>query len=134
MSTFNGWTVITIPAYPPAPESIEFTLIDSVTLVRSPFTFSQQVYNWNASTLEASVTMPPLKLADAQNWFTFLQTLQGPLNVFQFSAAFVSAYSFILAGSSPLGGWYWRLAKPARKISLTHQRVFGLQFDVIKAQ
>lgn len=133
MPTYLGWNVITIPAYPPAPESIELTQVDPTSMIRSPFTGQQQIFSWGSTWMEGSVTMPQMKPADAQNWVAFLRLLQGQANVFQFSAAFVAAYPWMLEVGSPLASAYWRLKSPSRKWSLTHQRVFGFQFDIIQA-
>jgi hypothetical protein len=132
LATYLGRTVIPIPAYPPAPESMEFTQVDPVAMVRSPFTGQQQIFDWGASWMEASVTMPPLQTADAINWVTFLRNLKGQANCFQFAAAFVAAYPWLLDPQVTGTGLYWCLKAPARKWSLTHQRVFGMQFEILQ--
>jgi hypothetical protein len=83
MSSFNGWTIIPMPVSPPAPATMEFTAIDTVAVSISPFTGQQQVYDWQASYLEASVSMPALTGPQAQNWIAFLMALHGQANVFQ---------------------------------------------------
>jgi len=130
MATYLGRTIVILPAYPPAPESIEFTQVDPVAMTVSPFTGQQQVMNWNSTWMEASVTMPPMISADAQNWVAFLRNLKGQTGCFQFSAAFVAAYPWMLNPTSISGGLYWALKTPARKWSLTHHRLFGFQFEV----
>lgn len=84
MSTFNGWTIVTLPTDPACPRSIEWTLGDTVGANRSPFSLQQQLYNWNASILRASLSYQPMKNAQALAWIAFLMSLQGVSNIFQF--------------------------------------------------
>ena len=81
--TFNGWNIVTMPAAPAAPASMEFSLVNKVAISLSPFTGQQQVYDWQASYLEASISMPPLTHVQAQAWIAFLMLLRGQANVFQ---------------------------------------------------
>jgi hypothetical protein len=111
---------------------MEFTQVDPVAMTVSPFTGQQQIVNWNSTWMEASVTMPPMVTSDAQNWVAFLRNLKGTAGCFQFSAAFVAAYPWLLNPNLISGGIYWALKAPARKWSLTHQRVFGFQFDILQ--
>lgn len=126
-------SLITIPAYPPAPESLEIMLVDPVSMVRSPFTGQQQVFNWGQGWFECSFALPPLAATDAENWFIFLQNLQGQTNTFQFTAAFVAAYAWMLETGSPVAAITWRLKSNVRKMSLTHMRYFGCQIDAVQA-
>jgi hypothetical protein len=127
MPTYLGWNVVTIPTSPPAPASIEFTQIDNVAISVSPFTGQQQTQDWQATYMEASVSLPPLTYAQAQAWVTFLRNLKGVAGVFQFGSAFTAAYS------ADLGTRYWRLKSNARKWSVTNARLYGIQFDVREA-
>ena len=81
--TFNGWTIIPMPAAPPAPATMEFTALDTVAVSISPFTGQQQVQDWQASFMEASVSMPALTPAQAPAWIAFLMACRGQANVFQ---------------------------------------------------
>jgi hypothetical protein len=67
-----------MPAVPAAPASVEFTAEDTVAVSVSPFTGQQQ--DWQASYLEASVSMPPLTHPQAQAWIAFLMSLRGQAN------------------------------------------------------
>jgi hypothetical protein len=123
-------SVITMPTSPAAPDTIEITLVDPTAMTQSPFTGQQTAFSWGAGWLECSVSMPALTVAQAQEWFTFLRALNGQANTFTFTSPFISAYSWMLqSGGSSI---YWRLKSNSRKISLSHQRVFGLQFDAIQ--
>ncbi len=129
MSTYNGWNVIVMPTSP-APKSIEFTRQSVVAISTSPFTGQQQVQDWNASWLEASINLPPMKSADASQWVNFLLALNGQANVFQFSN---SALVGLVPANANASG-YWRLKNNARKWSISGEGViFGFQFDVREA-
>ena len=125
-------SLIAIPSAPAAPETLEIVLVDSTSLVRSPFTGKTQVFNWGGSWLEGSFSLPQLINSEAQLWFYFLQQLKGQENTFQFTSAFVAAYPWLLQGGSPITTISWRLKSNTRKMSLTHQRTFGLQVDIIE--
>src|SRR5712671_2489275 len=83
MPTFNGWDIVPMPTTPSAPATVEFTAMDTVAVSISPFTGQQQVQDWQASWLEASVSMPALTHAQAQEWIAFLMSLRGQAKVFQ---------------------------------------------------
>ena len=83
MATFNGWNIIEKPTSPPAPATMEFMAEDTVAVSVSPFTAQQQVQDWQAGHLSASVSMPALTNAQAQEWIAFLMALRGQANVFQ---------------------------------------------------
>src|SRR5580693_1533588 len=83
MLTFNGWNIIPMPAAPSAPATIDFMAEDTVAVSVSPFTGQQQVQDWQASHLSASVSMPALTHVQAQQWIAFLMSLRGQANVFQ---------------------------------------------------
>jgi hypothetical protein len=81
--TFNGWDIVTMPS-DPAPRSIEFRAVDTVAGNISPFTGQQQILDWQAGWLEASITMPPMVDGlKARAWMAFLSQLHGSANVFQ---------------------------------------------------
>jgi hypothetical protein len=134
MPSYLGWNVITIPGTPPAPQSIDFYVVDIVSLNRSPFTGQQQIYSWGATYMEATVNLPPLSDTDAQEWLAFLRNLQGVANVFQFTSAFAAAYPESLsAGSSPPGNRHWRLKSNTRKWTISDDRFYRISFDIMEA-
>jgi hypothetical protein len=47
---------------------MDFTLQDLVASVDNPFTGQQQLQDWQASYIEASVSMPPLTGKQAPAW------------------------------------------------------------------
>lgn len=134
MPLYNGWNVITIPGTPPAPASIEFSVVDIVSGNVSPFTGQMQVYQWGATYMEAMVYMPPMTDTDAQEWLAFLRALQGIANVFQFTSAFAAKYpESITAGTSPPQPRYWRLKSNTRKWSINDSRLYGISFEIREA-
>ena len=84
MSTFNGWTIVPLPTFPPVPKSVEWEMGDTVGSARSPFSQQQQIQQWNASLLRASVSYQPMTDPQARPWLAFLAALQGVANIFQF--------------------------------------------------
>ncbi len=127
MPTYLGWNVVTIPPNPSSPASIEFGVTENVAMSMSPFTSQQQVQDWGGNYMQASVQMPAMIFSVAQNWVTFLRALKGPTCVFQFSTAFMTAYS------GDIGTRYWRLKSNTVKWSVNRDRTYSLQFDVIEA-
>src|ERR1700722_230523 len=83
MATFNGQLIVPMPTFPAAPRSIEWQANDIVGVNTNPFTGQQQLQQWNASYLEASVTMQNMSNAQAIAWFTWLLAMEGTANVFQ---------------------------------------------------
>ena len=127
MPTYLGVDIITMPSTPASPQSIEFSVVDIVAMSVSPFTGQQQVQDWQSTFMEGSASLPPLTIAQADAWLTFLRDLKGMRNVFQFGAAFAAAYS------SSIGSRYWRLKSNQRKWSITEARLYGIQFEFREA-
>lgn len=126
-------SLITIPSSPPAPASLDVVLVNPASMVRSPFTGQQSVFSWGTSWLECQAYMPALTNAQAQLWFAFFAALKGPANTFQFTAAFVAAYPWLLQSGSPLTTIVWRLKSSSQPMSLLRERVFGVSFEAIQA-
>ncbi len=57
---------------------------DTVAAARSPFSQQQQLHNWGASILRASLSYPFMTKLYARPWVAFLMSLQGISNVFLF--------------------------------------------------
>ena len=83
LGTFNGATIVAMPATP-APKSISWTSQDVVAVSASPFTGQQQIQDWQAGWLEASVQMPPMPHLQAQAWIAFLMQARGQASVIPF--------------------------------------------------
>ena len=100
MATFNGMSIIVMPGAPAAPSTIEYTAQDIVAVSISPFTGQQQVQDWQASFMEASVSLPALTNAQAQAWIAFLMALRGQANVFQLGDPLLVSPAFAVARES----------------------------------
>jgi hypothetical protein len=83
MLILNGMDLIAMPTTPSAPATVEYTALDTVANSVSPFTGQEQIQDWQASYLEASVSMPALTHPQAQEWIAFLMALRGRAKVFQ---------------------------------------------------
>lgn len=73
----------TLPPIPP-PEFIEWEMDDAVGAARSPFSKQQQLHNWNASLLRATLTYPEAYNSTAMPLLVFLMAAQGQNNSFFF--------------------------------------------------
>lgn len=82
MSTFNGWEIITLPAFPGAPRSVEWDLDDVVGEAVSPFSRQAQIQDWGQAELRASVSYQPMTNAQARPWLAFLAAARGVGSVF----------------------------------------------------
>ena len=79
----NGWPLLAMPATP-GPRTVEWTADDVVADVTNPYTLKQQIQNWQAGLLGATVTLPPMQRALAAPWIAFLTQTQGQNAVFYF--------------------------------------------------
>src|SRR5262249_7730915 len=84
MSTFNGWTIVSMPGTPAVPKSIEWGLDDVIGEAKSPFSLQKQVQDWGAAILRASLSYQPMSATDARAWVAFLMACRGVGSVFQF--------------------------------------------------
>lgn len=55
---------------------------NAVAVSQSPFTFSQQVVAHPGQRWAASISLPPMKRQDAENWIAFLLSLKGQVGTF----------------------------------------------------
>jgi hypothetical protein len=127
MSTYNGWTIVTMPSSPSV-KLIEFSLNQVISASVSPFTGQQQVQDWQARFLEASLQLPPLTQAQASAWMAFLVACRGIACVFQLQPFLVSLFP---SGLAP--GGYWRLKSNQNKWSVTPAIIYGMQFEIREA-
>jgi hypothetical protein len=131
MPTYLGWNVVTIPADPASPASFEFALNSIASVNTNPFTGQQQVYDWNANFMEASVSLQTLTQTQATNWVNFLKALKGINGVFQFGATVCAAYPESLTnGTTPR---YWRLKPGPSKWSVKLGSVYRIDFEIREA-
>ena len=127
MPTYQGRNIVAIPTSPLAPAHIEIAQVDATAMNRSPFTGQQQILDWNATWMEATVTMPTLTYSQGQAWIAFLRALKGQACVFQFTAAFIAAFPEV--GGT---GIYWCLKSPSRKWSLSPGKLYGMSFEILQ--
>ena len=65
-------------------QSYNLRMVNKVGVTESPFTFKQQIQDYNAMRWELTFTTAPLYGADAKNFRAFLQSLKGRLGMFYF--------------------------------------------------
>lgn len=78
---------ITYPLTAPAisgigPKKFAMTEANVVGETESPFTFSQQEQQWLGQRFMLEVELPPLQMAEAEQWIAFLGSLYGKLGTF----------------------------------------------------
>lgn len=131
MPTYLGWTVITMPT-DPWPASMEFATNSLVAANTNPFTGQQQIQDWNAAYMEASVSLPPLTQTQAASWVAFLKACKGVTNVFQFPAGLAAAFPESLT-SDGTAQRYWRLKTNQARWSLRQAAIYGITFEIREA-
>lgn len=62
--------------------SIDLTATNAVSYSRSPFTFAGQAQEFTGKMWQATVTLPPMKRASAEEWIAFLLSLKGQVGTF----------------------------------------------------
>jgi hypothetical protein len=132
MATYNGWSIVTMPTTPPAPASFEFAL-DSVTgVTTNPFSGQQQIQDWSASWLEASVSYASMHAAAANAWYWFLLSCKGPACVFTFPTAVCAQFPNELTtdGTTPR---YWRLKGNQTKWGVKVGGFYSITFEIREA-
>jgi hypothetical protein len=78
---------ITYPVSPPAitgigPEDFTMTEVNVVGETESPFTLGQQEQQWPGQQWQLEVNLPPMLLAQAEQWIAFLGSLFGKFGTF----------------------------------------------------
>jgi len=115
-------SAITIPAYPPAPSSFEFSSNEIAGTTVSIFTGQQNIYDWGTGPDQISVSWPPMTAAQAADWKTFLVALKGQVNYFAFSTAFTTAYPEFASKN-------WRLTGNEVKWEVAGDRMYRVTFE-----
>jgi hypothetical protein len=64
------------------PQDFSMTMANVVGETESPFTYSQQEQQWQGQRFELEVDLPPLTLAQAEQWISFLASLYGKYGTF----------------------------------------------------
>jgi len=73
---------LTLPTSPSNFVTSEWRIIRTVAVSQSPFTYAQQVAKYTGSVWQTTVTLPPMKRADAGAWQSFLMQLNGRFGTF----------------------------------------------------
>jgi len=73
---------LTMPTSPSNFVTSEWRIIRTVAYTESPFTYGQQVAKYQGSVWQTTVTLPPMKRADAGAWQSFLMQLNGRFGTF----------------------------------------------------
>ncbi len=89
--------------------NIIFSADNATAISQSPFTFAQQVVKHQGERWRASISLPPMKRVDAENWIAFLLSLRGQYGTFllgdpngtapQGSAATTAGTPLVMGGS-----------------------------------
>lgn len=96
----KSYNLVSIPTSP-GPTDIELQMVDSAAVFTSPFTGTEQVQAWpGADQWEATITLPPMTLAQSAAWEVFFGECRGRANVFQLGDA---RYRVPLAGAAGMG-------------------------------
>ncbi len=72
---------LTMPTAP-GPKRVEFQAVNSIGIVRSPYTYRRQVQNFKAGAWGAVITLPELEQDTAAEWTAFLVALRGGYGTF----------------------------------------------------
>jgi hypothetical protein len=133
MSTYNGWTVVTMPTSPVAPASLEPAINAIGGSTTNPFTGQQQTYDFSASFMEISVSMPSMTKAQGQVWAAFFASCDGTQNVFTFPSNVVALFPAELTTDGTTAR-YWRLKANQVKWTIKTGQVYGITFECREAK
>jgi hypothetical protein len=124
----GGGTEITMPSFPWA-KGLEVRITRLAAANQNPFTGQQQILDWSNSVREISVSIQTLSQAQVAAWVTFLQALNGVVNVFRFPAAMAAAFPESLTSDGSTQ-YYWRLSKNAVGWQIGPGKVYrGITFE-----
>lgn len=84
--------------------SIELQATNAVAVSRSPFTFASQVHAYSGQMWSASLTLPPMKLAEARQWTAWLTSLRGQYGTFLLGDTSCSQISGTATSATVTGG------------------------------
>jgi hypothetical protein len=130
-STYNGWPIVVMPSTP-WPQGVEFATNSIVAANTNPFTGQQQTQDWQATFMEGSISLPPMKQTAATAWVTFLKQCNGVASVFQFPAALAAQYPETLTSDGTNQRW-WRLKTNQSKWSIKIASIYGISFEIREA-
>lgn len=73
---------LSMPTSPSNFVTSEWRIVRSVSVTQSPFTFAQQVAEFQGAVWTTTVTLPPMSRADAGSWQAFFMQLHGRKGTF----------------------------------------------------
>jgi hypothetical protein len=73
---------LALPSSPPGFRSFEMSGHSTVGRSVSPFTGSQQIYEWPGTWWAVRASLPPMARADAERWIAFMLALRGSAGTF----------------------------------------------------
>jgi hypothetical protein len=73
---------LALPSSPPGFRTFEMIAHSAVGMSVSPFTGSQQTYEWPGTWWTLKASLPPMRRADAERWISFLLSLHGRAGTF----------------------------------------------------
>lgn len=88
-------------------QKIRLTEQNNVGMSASPFSFAQQVYDWQGDSWMLDGSLPPLKIADAEAWIAFLGSLRGRGGTFLASDTARKTAQGNISGCSPTVDVFW---------------------------
>ena len=132
MSTYLGWTIVSMPTDPPAPASLEFAHNAIAGASTNPFAAQQQTYDWQANWKEASVSMASMTAAQGALWAAFIESCDGVSNVFQFPAGVCALFPNELTKDGMPR--YWRLKDNKAQWTIKKGKFYSLTFEVREAK
>lgn len=79
MATFTY--PLDIPSYP-APTNVQTSIAHASGITTSPFSNIEYSYSYNRYKYIVGITLPPMKIEHAKNWYNFFQKLKGSYGTF----------------------------------------------------
>jgi hypothetical protein len=117
-----------MPAFPATlyPDSVKVARRRVQARAESPFSLTNQIFDWNASRYEISIIMPQLSQADAATYGAWLESLNGMVGTFTFNL------DPWIAGTTP-GTRTFRLVSPVTNYDADRAYIWrGFQLDAIE--
>lgn len=73
---------LSLPSSPPGFRTFDMSGHAAVGITQSPFTGSQQIFEWPGAWWSAKVSLPPMVRANAERWIAFMLALRGQSGTF----------------------------------------------------
>lgn len=84
-----------------SPNRVEWSQINAVGISSAPWTFEQQVHEYDGAAWSISVSYPPMTRAEAAPYMAFLSSLRGRRGTFLFGDTLMSSPQGTVSGSTP---------------------------------